>query len=390
MKTRLIALFIITLCITGTNAQGNLTLWYKSPAKAWEEALPVGNGRMGAMIFGNPQKERIQFNENTLYSGEPETPKNINIVPDLAHIRQLLNEGKNAEAGTIMQEKWIGRLNEAYQPFGDLYIDFASKATVTDYIHSLDMENAVVTTSYKQNGVKISREVFASYPAQAIVIHLKASKPVLSFTAYLNSPHPVTNESDSQVVYLKGQAPAHAQRRDTEHMKRFNTQHLHPEYFNAAGHIIQKKHVIYGNEMDGKGTFFEACLLPSHKGGTLSISNHQVTARNNYITLYSFGTMMKMMLSGFYIYGVIRIIKEKDLFFYPLLIFIFLHSIMLIMTFFTLHDRYQWVQIPFVLLISLYGYNKLNNERRILQQLIFGIYPLLMLLFIIIYNMRIS
>ena len=240
MKTRLIALFIITLCITGTNAQGNLTLWYKSPAKAWEEALPVGNGRMGAMIFGNPQKERIQFNENTLYSGEPETPKNINIVPDLAHIRQLLNEGKNAEAGTIMQEKWIGRLNEAYQPFGDLYIDFASKATVTDYIHSLDMENAVVTTSYKQNGVKISREVFASYPAQAIVIHLKASKPVLSFTAYLNSPHPVTNESDSQVVYLKGQAPAHAQRRDTEHMKRFNTQHLHPEYFNAAGHIIQK------------------------------------------------------------------------------------------------------------------------------------------------------
>lgn len=179
-----------------------------------------------------------------------------------------------------MQEKWIGRLNEAYQPFGDLYIDFASKATVTDYIHSLDMENAVVTTSYKQNGVKISREVFASYPAQAIVIHLKASKPVLSFTAYLNSPHPVTNESDSQVVYLKGQAPAHAQRRDTEHMKRFNTQHLHPEYFNATGHIIQKKHVIYGNEMDGKGTFFEACLLPSHKGGTLSISNHQVTARN--------------------------------------------------------------------------------------------------------------
>ena len=168
MKTRLIALFIITLCITGTNAQGNLTLWYKSPAKAWEEALPVGNGRMGAMIFGNPQKERIQFNENTLYSGEPETPKNINIVPDLAHIRQLLNEGKNAEAGTIMQEKWIGRLNEAYQPFGNLYIDFASKATVTDYIHSLDMENAVVTTSYKQNGVKISREVFASYPAQAI------------------------------------------------------------------------------------------------------------------------------------------------------------------------------------------------------------------------------
>ena len=280
MKTRLIVLFTISLCITVSNAQSNLTLWYKSPAKVWEEALPVGNGRMGAMVFGDPRKERIQFNENTLYSGEPETPKNINIVPDLTHIQQLLNEGKNTEAGDIIQNKWIGRLNEAYQPFGDLYIDFDSKEAVTDYIHSLDMENAVVTTSYKQNGVKISREVFASYPAQAIIIHLKASKPVLSFTAYLSSPHPVNNESDSQVVYLKGQAPAHAQRRDTEHMKRFNTQRLHPEYFDATGHIIQKKHVIYGDEMDGKGTFFEACLLPSHKDGQLSISNHQVTARN--------------------------------------------------------------------------------------------------------------
>ena len=66
MKTRLIALFIITLCITGTNAQGNLTLWYKSPAKAWEEALPVGNGRMGAMIFGDVYVDVIQTNENTI------------------------------------------------------------------------------------------------------------------------------------------------------------------------------------------------------------------------------------------------------------------------------------------------------------------------------------
>lgn len=94
MKNRLITLFIVSLGIAGTNAQNHLTLWYKSPAKAWEEALPVGNGRLGAMIFGDTQKERIQFNENTLYSGEPETPKNINIVPDLAHIRQLLGEGK--------------------------------------------------------------------------------------------------------------------------------------------------------------------------------------------------------------------------------------------------------------------------------------------------------
>lgn len=281
MKTQLITLLIIHFSsMAGIYAQNNLTLWYTSPAKAWEEALPVGNGRLGAMIFGDPLNERIQFNENTLYSGEPETPKDISIMPELDTIRRLLNEGKNAEAGTIMQQKWIGRLNEAYQPFGDLYIDFDSKETVTNYIHSLDMENAIVTTSYEQNGVSIRREVFASYPAQALIIHLKASKPVLNFTAYLRSPHPSTHESDSQAVYLKGQTPAHAQRRDTEHMKRFNTQHLHPEYFDAKGRIIQEKHIIYGNEMDGKGTFYEACLLPSHIEGELSVENNQLIAKN--------------------------------------------------------------------------------------------------------------
>ena len=81
------------------------------------------------------------------------------------------------------------------------------------------MNNSIVTTSYKQNGIAIRREVFASYPAQAIIIHLSASKPVLNFTAHLESPHPVTQDSDSQAIYLKGQAPAHAQRRDIEHMK---------------------------------------------------------------------------------------------------------------------------------------------------------------------------
>lgn len=102
------------------------------------------------------------------------------------------------------------------------------------------MNNSIVTTSYKQNGIAIRREVFASYPAQAIIIHLSASKPVLNFTAHLESPHPVTQDSDSQAIYLKGQAPAHAQRRDIEHMKRFNTQRLHPEYFDQTGHVIQK------------------------------------------------------------------------------------------------------------------------------------------------------
>ena len=275
-------LFTIICCLSGLNAQNNnLTLWYKSPAANWEEALPVGNGRLGAMIYGNIGNEKIQFNENTLYSGEPETPKNICVTPQLSNIRQLLKEGKNAEAGMIMQNEWIGRLNEAYQPFGDLHIDFNQTGDVTDYIHSLDMGKAVVSTSYKQNGVAISREVFASYPAQAIVVHIKAAKPILNFKAYLSSTHPASHTSDPASVYLKGQAPAHAQRRDTTHMQKFNTQKLHPEYFDATGRVIQDKHVIYGDELNEKGTFFEACLVPSsYKGGKVSIEGNQIIVQN--------------------------------------------------------------------------------------------------------------
>ena len=156
-------------------------LWYKSPASAWEEALPAGNGRMGAMVFGYKGIERIQFNENTFYSGGPQPDLGIDIREDLGTVRKLLAEGKNAEAGKLMQEKWTGRLNEAYQPFGDLYIDFGDSSSVSHYRQMLDMENGIVSTSYIKNGVKMAREVFVSHPDQAIVVHICADRPVLDF-----------------------------------------------------------------------------------------------------------------------------------------------------------------------------------------------------------------
>ncbi|WP_303071064.1 glycoside hydrolase family 95 protein, partial [Bacteroides nordii] len=171
-------IWLIVICclpIFCVNAQNDLTLWYTTPARVWEEALPLGNGRLGAMVFGDTQKERIQFNENTLYSGEPAAlNRSTCILPQYEKVRDLLKQGKNAEAEKIMQYEWIGRLNEVYQPFGDVCFDFKMKGEVTEYVHSLDMEQAVVTTRYKQGGTEILREVFASFPGQAIVIHLKA------------------------------------------------------------------------------------------------------------------------------------------------------------------------------------------------------------------------
>lgn len=127
--------------------------------------------------------------------------------------------------------------------------------------------------------MKISRQVFASYPAQAIVVHLKAAKPVLDFSVDFSSLHPFRTTTDNLSLTMKGQAPAHAQRRDIDHMERFGTQRLHPEYFDSNGKVLRTNHVIYGDEMDGKGTYFEACLTPIHRDGTLYIENNRLIAK---------------------------------------------------------------------------------------------------------------
>lgn len=280
MKRNLLILFCF-ICVFNVNAQKDLKLWYRTPAKAWEEALPVGNGRLGAMVFGDTKTERIQFNENTLYSGEPSAlNKQIKIQPKLQQVRDLLANGKNTDAEKIMQYEWIGKLNESYQPFGDIYLDFKMNGAITNYIHSLDMENAIVTTQYRLNGVKICREVFASYPGQAIVIHLKSEKPILNFELYLSSLHPIKKFTKDGALSMNGQAPAHVQRRTIEGMQKYNTEQMHPEYFDKDGKVIRTNQVIYGDELGGRGTPFEACLVPSHKDGTLTIKENKLISKN--------------------------------------------------------------------------------------------------------------
>lgn len=278
MKLAIRFLFLFIAFYSLDIEANNLTLWYKTPANAWEEALPVGNGRLGAMVFGYTDCERIQFNENTLYSGGPENSLNISIQSQLDEVRELLALGKNNEADSIIQKKWIGRLNEAYQPFGDLYINFKNNENITDYEHCLDMKKAVVKTSYKMNNVNVSREVFASYPAQAIIVKLSADKPILDFDAYISSEHPNKLISDNNNIYIKGQAPAHAQRRDISHMRTFNTEHLHPEYFNSKGEVIRNEHIIYGDGLNDRGTLFEACLDVLSYKGNVSIKNDTLNA----------------------------------------------------------------------------------------------------------------
>ena len=156
---------------SGLLAQSPLTLWYKQPAKLWVEALPVGNGRMGAMVFGGVASERIQFNESTVWTGEPHDYAHKGAYQSLNKIRELLVEGKQKEAEDLAWREFMSDppRQKAYQAFGDLILDFPEidESKITNYRRELDLDRAVSTTQYDYQGVTYRREVFASYPAKA-------------------------------------------------------------------------------------------------------------------------------------------------------------------------------------------------------------------------------
>lgn len=170
-------LFIFMMHSTVFAQQKQYVLWYKQPAKDWNEALPIGNGRLGAMVFGNPRNELIQLNEETLWTGGP---KPLNPNPDayqyLASVREDLFRDSVARAVRNMR-KMQGPDSDAYQPLGDLLIDQQFEGQATDYYRDLNISNATATTRFTAGGVTYTRTVFSSAPDQVIIIHLKASKP---------------------------------------------------------------------------------------------------------------------------------------------------------------------------------------------------------------------
>jgi len=186
--------------------QGDLVSWYRQPAGKWTEALPIGNGRLGAMIFGYVEDERVQFNEDTLWTGQPHEYQHEGAVKFLPQIRQLLQEmrafeaeGKQKEArdkqkeaeGLAGKEFMSEPLHQrAYQPFGDLRLKFPGHTAAADYRRELDMDSAVARVRYKAGGVTFERQAFASNPDQVIVVRVSADKPgSLTFTAALDTLH---------------------------------------------------------------------------------------------------------------------------------------------------------------------------------------------------------
>jgi len=196
----------------------SLSLWYDEPASVWTEALPVGNGRLGAMVYGGKENETIQFNEDTLWSGQPHDYAHEGAHEYLGQLRRLLWEGRQDEAHELGDEHFMSQpfRQTAYLPFGNILLNFPGHESASDYQRRLDIEEALSTVSYKVEGVQFKREVFASRPGQTLAIRLEASgKGNLTFTAGLDSPHSKYHVSvDGDHIILKGKANNYHQGRD--------------------------------------------------------------------------------------------------------------------------------------------------------------------------------
>jgi alpha-L-fucosidase 2 len=154
-------------------------LWYRQPAREWVEALPVGSGKLGAMVFGGVAAERLQLNEDTLWAGGPYDPANPEALAALPEIRRLIDAGEYANATQLAEAKFMGvpKRQMSYQTIGDLKLEFPGLAeAASDYVRDLDIDGAIATTTFTADGVRHVREVIASAPDGVIAVRLTASR----------------------------------------------------------------------------------------------------------------------------------------------------------------------------------------------------------------------
>ncbi|WP_289055968.1 glycoside hydrolase family 95 protein [Carboxylicivirga marina] len=209
----------LSACSNRTKEHAVLKLWYSQPATDWQsEALPIGNGYVGAMFFGAVEKEQIQFTEGTLWSGGPGSGEHYNygIKKDawkhLAEVRRLLEEGKKREAHRLASCELTGSINRgkdynsgfgdygSQQTMGDFFVEVGHQGNVSDYVRELDIENAEGRVSYTIDDIQYKRTYFASYPAKTLVYRFEAGKAT-DYSVQFRTPHIKNSESFTNAVY---------------------------------------------------------------------------------------------------------------------------------------------------------------------------------------------
>jgi alpha-L-fucosidase 2 len=199
MKFKALAVIILSISLLSVpcrltfaqNLPSGRTIWFSEPAATWNDALPVGNGKLGAMIFGGVEKERLELNESTIWTGVPRWDANPEALKSLPEVRKLLFQGKYKEAEILAQKSILGMKPQnpsaTYQALGDIYLNFGPQRNLSGYRRDLNIEEAIATVSYTSNNINYRREVFSSAPDHALLIKLTADKTgSLNFTLHLS------------------------------------------------------------------------------------------------------------------------------------------------------------------------------------------------------------
>ena len=250
----LLAIFTLT-CSTVKSQSHKTGIWFNQPAKVWNEAIPIGNGTLGGMVYGGIESDTIKINEETLWSGGPRDLQNYEAIRYLPEIRQLLNEGKTRKAEKLIDKTMLGEYNESYMPMGDLIINSSPNGKVENYIRKLDIDNGMVTVDYSIDDVQYKKEVFASFPDKAIIVKLTANKAgQLNFSTSLSSMLKYQLEAKANQIILTGNAPKHA----------------YPDYLGVIPPVYE----------DGYGMRFQMNLLVRNKGGNIKILNNEIIVEN--------------------------------------------------------------------------------------------------------------
>ncbi len=191
------------------NKNGSM-LWYRQPARGWVEALPVGNGRLGAMVFGGVVEERLSLNEDTLWSGAPKDWNNPLAVELLVEARAAIRDGEYGTADSFCR-KMQGPFAQSYLPLGDLRLHFALEGEAENYHRELDLDNAVATTRFSIGEATFTREVLSSAPDQAILVHLACDQPgMIGLEITLDSPlHYSVFHVGNDGLEMRGKCPSH-------------------------------------------------------------------------------------------------------------------------------------------------------------------------------------
>lgn len=251
----LICFALLPLFTVQSQTKVDLQLKYSQPAEYWEEALPLGNGQTGAMVFGGINQERFQLNDHTLWSGYPDPGNNPEAANLLPILRKQIFNNQYGEAEKTWR-KMQGPYSARYLPLGDLWLDFEHDGQQAEnYIRSLDIQQAIHTTTYTVNNVRYTRTAFVSHPAKALIIHLKADqKGKITFKSRLSSKLKANSFTDGNNLILQGQAPSYV---------------AHRNYF--------PEQVVYDTS---KGLDFEARVAIKNKGGKLNVANDYLQVIN--------------------------------------------------------------------------------------------------------------